>query len=67
MKLRQECIGLVMGSRLGMLTIEDSPMKIKLYKKLGLDVFEKKAKDVIKKSNSKREDSPNPDREDDNS
>jgi hypothetical protein len=60
MELRKECIGLEMGSKIGMIKIEENG-NFKLYKKLGLDVFKKK--DVIKKSNNKRKDSVNPDGE----
>jgi len=53
MKLREDCIGLRMGSRIGMITITNDKSKFKLYKKLGLDIFQKN--DTTKKSNSKPE------------
>ena len=67
MKIKKGCIGLQMGSKIGFVTIEDNPDKFKLYKVLGLDVFEKiKEDDSNKKSDSKRKHSVNPNRENDN-
>lgn len=68
MKIKEDCIGLKMGSKIGFITIEDNKDKFKLYKKLGLDIFEKAKKDEhsTRKGNSKREDSVNLNREDDN-
>lgn len=65
MKIKDECIGLKMGSKIGFITIEDDKKKFKLYKILGLDVFEKVKKNEhsTAKSNNKREDSVNPDGE----
>ena len=63
MELREECIGLVMGSKLGMITIENDKAKFKLYKKLGLDVFKKK-NDSPKKINSKSKSSSEPSTDD---
>jgi hypothetical protein len=68
MELRKECEGLRLGCDFNrLILIENDPKKFKLYKKLGLDVFKKKEKDATKKSNSKRKDSIDVNREDDNS
>ena len=67
MKIRKECIGSQMGSKIGFISIEDNPEKFKLYKILGLDVFEKvKKNDSNKKSNNKPEHSVDPIGENDN-
>ena len=60
MELRKECIGLEMGSKIGMIKIEENG-NFKLYKKLGLDVFKK---DDTKKGNNKRKDRVNSNGED---
>jgi hypothetical protein len=58
MKIKKECIGLVMGSKIGMLKITEGNEE--LYTKLGLNIFEDEtnegSNDGKRRTKSKRKD-----------